>query len=113
MLDSEKKKVLLEAVKGRLSITWENEKTEKNLSDMIDDAEIYLNHLLGAECDYSAPGMFRKLFLNYVMYVYNHCEDEFERAYQMDILTLQAFCSVQSRRNATDAENESQQFKPE
>lgn len=46
MLDSEKKKVLLEAVKGRLSITWENEKTEKNLSDMIDDAEIYLNHLL-------------------------------------------------------------------
>ena len=38
MLDSEKKKVLLEAVKGRLSITWENEKTEKNLSDMIDDA---------------------------------------------------------------------------
>ena len=113
MLDSDKKKVLLEAVKGRLSITWENEKTEKNLSDMIDDAEIYLNHLLGAECDYSAPGMFRKLFLNYVMYVYNHCEDEFERAYQMDILKLQAFCSVKSRRNATDAENESQQFKPE
>ena len=26
MLDSEKKKVLLEAVKGRLSITWENGK---------------------------------------------------------------------------------------
>ena len=47
MLDAEKKKKLLNAVKSRLNITWDNEKTETELSDMIDDGEIYLNHLLG------------------------------------------------------------------
>ena len=62
MLDGEKKKKLLNAVKSRLNITWDNEKTETELSDMIDDGEIYLYHLLGAECYYSDPVMYRKLF---------------------------------------------------
>lgn len=109
MLDDSKKKELLNAVKGRLNVTWDNSKTEQELLSMIEDAEIYLNHLLGAECDYSAPGMFRKLFLNYSMYSYNKCEDEFEDAYRKDIQHLQDLCRVEERRKSLDSsENENE-----
>ena len=106
MLDSTQKKKLLSDVKDRLNITWDNENTDKKLTSMIEDAEIYLNHLLGAECDYSAPGMFHKLFLNYAMYSYNHCEEEFEDAYRKDILTLQDFCRVAAKGVDDEKEDE-------
>ena len=63
-MDSQKRESLLADVKLTLKITWNNANTDKELSSMIDDAEAYMNHLLGAEIDYSAPGMFHKLFLN-------------------------------------------------
>lgn len=106
MLDSAQKKKLLSDVKDRLNITWDNENTDKRLFSMIEDAELYLNHLLGAECDYSAPGMFRKLFLNYAMYSFNHCEDEFEEAYRKDILKLQDICRVAAGGVEDETENE-------
>lgn len=107
MMDSENKEVLLEDVKRNLKITWSNENTEKELSVMIDDAEIYMNHLLGAEIDYSAPGMFHKLFLNYAMYSYNHCENEFEEAYQKDIIRCQNYIEVMNyREECSDDEEE-------
>lgn len=109
MLDDSKKKELLITVKDKLNITWDNPKTEKELFTMIEDAEVYLNHLLGAECDYSAPGMFRKLFLNYSMYAYNKCEDEFEDAYRKDIQRLQDFCRVEERRKALGASEDENQ----
>lgn len=104
MMDSNKKAALLADVKRALKITWENKNTEEELSGMIADAEYYLNHLLGAEIDFSAPGMFHKLFLNYALYAYNHCENEFETAYLQDILKCQAYIFVKGGKS--DAENE-------
>lgn len=94
MMDSMKKENMLADVKLALKITWNNSNTDKELSSMIDDTEVYLNHLLGAEIDYSAPGMFHKLFLNYALYSYNHCENEFETAYLKDIIKCQTYVAV-------------------
>ena len=104
MMDSTKTDKLLADVKHTLKITWNNQNTEEELSGMIADAEIYLNHLLGAEIDFSAPGMFHKLFLNYALYAYNHCENEFETAYLQDILKCQTYISVKG--GESDAEDE-------
>lgn len=106
MLGIDEKSTLLKLVKRRLKITWENENTEEELTSMIEDADAYMDHLLGAEIDYSAPGIFRKLFLNYSMYSYNHCEDEFEDAYRKDILKCRAIVEV--KRFEENAEHESE-----
>lgn len=98
-MDSESKEELKNALKQRLRITWNNEKTEKELIDLIQDAESYLNHLLGAEINYSAPGMERMLFLNLCMYRWNDCQDEFEDAYIKDINRVRAVYEVKAYEN--------------
>lgn len=75
-------------IKRELKITWEDEDTEKIIADMIADAEIALNHKLGAECDYEAPGPIRRLFISYCSYAYNDCLEEFDKAYMNDIYQI-------------------------
>lgn len=89
-MDSESKDNLRNAVKQKLKITWNQQETENEIDTMLEDAESYLNHLLGAEIDYSAPGMERMLFLNFCMYVWNDCQEEFEDAYLKDIIRCRA-----------------------
>lgn len=96
-MDDNVKKTLLKKLKVKLRITWDNQKTNEELSDLIDDSEQYMNHLLGAETDYSAPGIMRMLFLNYACYKWNNCEEDFENAYRKDILRAQAICEVKKR----------------
>ena len=48
-MDSESKDNLRNAVKQKLKITWNQQETENEIDTMLDDAESYLNHLLGAE----------------------------------------------------------------
>lgn len=79
---------MLEIVKRHLNITWTDEDTDAKLADMIEDAEIELNHMLGAEIDFSVPGMERRLFLNYMLYSWNDCLNEFEHAYRAEIYRI-------------------------
>lgn len=105
MMDSLKKENMLADVKLALKITWNNSNTDKELSSMIDDTEVYLNHLLGAEIDYSAPGMFHKLFLNCCLYAHSNCSNEFETAYLTDILRCQEYVAVQQRGAQYESKN--------
>ena len=109
MMDSEKLGVLYEDVKTDQKITWENEDVKKELTGMIADAEIYMNHLLGAELDYSAPGMFHQLFLNFCWYKRNKCEYEFENAYLKDILRCRIYVEVQQTREGKGNEDSSKE----
>lgn len=93
-MDDAKKKELIEQLKTKLRITWDNKKTNTELSDLVDDTESYMNHILGTEVDYSVPGIMRRLFLAYASYVWNDCEDEFEDAYKKEILKARAICEV-------------------
>lgn len=79
---------VLEAVKQHLNITWSDSDTDTKLINMMLDAEIELNHTLGAEIDYFAPGMERRLYMNYMLYAWNDCLNEFDSAYRAEIYKI-------------------------
>ena len=79
---------LLQRVKGKLKVTWQDESTDRRITEMIEDAQVTLNHKLGAEIDYSAPGMERNLFLNYCLYAWNDCVNEFDNNYINEIYQI-------------------------
>ncbi len=96
-MTEESNKILVGKLKQKLNITWNDEKTDRKLSDIVSDAEAVMNHKLGAEIDYSAPesGIGRTLFINYCVYAWNDCENEFDEAYREMILMARAFYEVQ------------------
>ena len=51
--------ILINKLKEKLNITWEDGSTENKLLNIVEDAKITLDHKLGAEIDYSKPGMER------------------------------------------------------
>lgn len=93
-MEDAKREELLSDLKDRLRITWDNEKTNRELKRIINNAEAYMNHLLGAELDYTVPGIMNILYMEYCCYVWNNCPNEFEEAYQKDILRAHAICEV-------------------
>ena len=85
---------LLDSVKRKLNITWEDNYTELKVKDIIEDAKIALNHKLGSDIDYSKPGMERNLFMNYCLYSWNDCLDEFDKKYMNEIYQIRAIYEV-------------------
>lgn len=77
----------MQDLKDKLNITWTEEETERRLERILEDAEITLNFKLGAKIDYS-KGMERNIFLNYCMYAWNNCLNEFDENYLNEILQL-------------------------
>lgn len=89
---------LLQDLKDKLNITWIEEETERRLERILKDAEITLNFKLGATIDYSS-GMERNIFLNYCMYAYNNCTNEFDENYFNEIMQLRQKYEVLSYEN--------------
>ncbi|SFJ33316.1 Phage gp6-like head-tail connector protein [Terrisporobacter glycolicus] len=80
-------KRLLQELKEHLNITWDEEETNRKLERIINDAILTLNWKLGAKIDYS-EGQEHNLFLNYCMYAYNNCTNEFDSNYFNEIMQL-------------------------
>lgn len=98
MMDSTKLASLKAELKLKLNITWEDDDTNSKLESILADAEIILNHKLGAEIDYSVPGIEHSLYLNYGMYAWNNCIDEFDERYRPEIYTARHIQEVNSYR---------------
>lgn len=98
MEQAKQEQLYLELKEEKLAITWDDPSTTKKLHGIIVDAELALNHKLGAEIDYSAPGMEHGLFLNYCLYVYNDVAFEFDQVYQAEIYQLRHIQEVKRRR---------------
>ena len=79
---------LLQELKDKLNITWNEEETNRKLESIIEDAKLILNYKLGATIDYSEAGLEHNLFLNYCMYVYNNCSNEFDINYLNEIYQI-------------------------
>lgn len=79
---------LLQELKDSLNITWDEEETNRKLKKIMNDAESILNWKLGAKIDYSTPGQEHNLFLNYCMYAYNNCTNEFDDNYFNEIMQI-------------------------
>ncbi|MEG0667839.1 MAG: hypothetical protein RR460_04360 [Clostridium sp.] len=76
---------LVEILKRKLNVTWEDPLTDSKLHEIIEDAKLTMDHKLGYEIDYSKPGQERTLFANYCMYVWHDCSNEFDINYKNEI----------------------------
>ena len=80
---------LLQQVKRKLNITWDDADTNARVSDIIGAAQSVMLFKLGitdAAFDFSVAGIENVLFLAYCLYLYNHCENEFDQNYRELIL---------------------------
>ncbi len=89
-MDTETTNALIDMVKSKCYITDNSQLTIQRLNNIIDDAQIKINELVGVEeIDLSKPCKARELFLNYCFYVWNDKSiKEFEENYISDILKL-------------------------
>lgn len=97
---------LLQQVKRKLNITWSDPDTDARVSDIIEAAATVMLFKLGITdpaFDFSEAGIENVLFLAYCLYLYNHCENEFEDNYMGLILQARAKHEVGV---ATDGETE-------
>lgn len=80
---------LLEDVKDRLDVTWDDGATDLKYSGLIAQGMAYLNKKLGEEADYTADGDPRALLMEYVRYARDQALDVFENNYLSMILGAQ------------------------
>lgn len=78
----------VDQVKRYLNITWSDEDTDAKVIDMMLDAEIALNHKIGAEVDYFSPGSDHSLYMSYLRYAYGECPEQFDSAYRAELLQI-------------------------
>ena len=105
MLTAATARSYMDPVKRHLNITWNDTDTEAKLIDQMCDAEIALNHKLGATINYFVPGPERRLYLAYMLYSWNDCLNEFDSAYRAEILQIRHKYEVAAARE-DDADEE-------
>lgn len=79
---------LLAQVRRKLNITWEDTDTDNRVYDIMKQARVKLLDRLGIKdpsFDFSGECTENTLYLAYCLYLYNHCENEFEERYREDI----------------------------
>ena len=79
--------MLLERLKERLKITWDDE--DILLINILERAEKSLNALMGVELNYNIPGPAQELLLERCRYDYNNALEYFEQNFAQEILRLQ------------------------
>lgn len=99
---------LLALVKRKLNITWEDEDTTARLTEIIESAIPSLIHKLGitdTSFNFSKAGLERNLFLNYCLYDWNHCLNDFDVNYSNDIAQIRAIHEVKYYQENEETEN--------
>lgn len=77
---------LLEQLKSKLRITWEDE--DSDLSELVKEAESYLTGLTNATFDFGKEEWVRGLLLERCRYDYHNSLDEFEKNFSTEIKRL-------------------------
>lgn len=75
---------LLQQVRRKLNITWSDPDTDNRVSDIANQAKSVMLFKLGITddaFDFSEAGIENVLYLAYCLYLYNHCENEFDDNY--------------------------------
>ncbi len=80
---------LLDAVKARFDVTWQDDVTDQKYTEMILSAMAYLDEKRGEPADYTVPGEPRTLLMEYVRYDRDSALDVFESNYLSRILAMQ------------------------
>lgn len=88
---------LLAQVRRKLNITWDDTDTDNRVYDIINQSRSVMLYKLGItdpEFDFAEDGITNMLFLAYCLYLYNHCENEFDGNYREDIMQARAIFEV-------------------
>lgn len=89
---------LIDQVKRKLNITWEDEDTDARVNDLVSSAQVTMRHKLGLpdEFDFSTAGQENVLFLAWCLYEWNHAAHEFDGNYLGDILQIRQKWEVEA-----------------
>lgn len=79
---------LLQDVKCYLQITWEDEKTNKNILGYIKRGISKLNNVAGKEMNYLEESEARSLLFDYCRYANSQALEMFEKNFQSELLSL-------------------------
>lgn len=88
---------LLAQVRRKLNITWQDTDTDNRVLDIVNQALATMTYKLGIvdeEFDFSVAGIENMLLLAYCLYLYNHCENEFDDNYRESIMQARAIHEV-------------------
>lgn len=101
---------LIEQVKRKLNITWDDEDTTARITEIIESAIPDLIHRLGitdSAFDFSIAGEENTLFKNYCLYEWNHALNEFFGNYAETIAQIRAKNDVKYHlANSEESSNE-------
>ena len=82
---------LIEQVRRKLNITWDDADTTARVEEIIASATLDLEHKLGvADFDFSQAGMENLLFMNHCLYEWNHALEDFDLNYARMIAQVRA-----------------------
>lgn len=79
---------LLQTIKQRLRITWEDEVEDNNVKMIINAGTAYLDSVAGEEVDFEADSIALELLYCYILYARNDSVAAFRTAYSPDLLAL-------------------------
>ena len=102
---------LLEQVKRKLNITWEDDDTNKRVEDIVQSAIPDMLHMLGIadpDFDFSEPGMENTLLKAYCLYEFNHCLNEFDANYATMIGKVRAKHEVEHFKVANEVDSDAE-----
>lgn len=95
-MSEEEFQILLQDVKDYLHITWQDEKTDKNLTGMIKRGMARLKEVAGVSTlDFKEEDLQRSLLLDYCRYANSHALEMFENNFQGELLSLHLMCQAQ------------------
>lgn len=82
-------KILLDELKIKLLITFDDEELDKKLEGCLESAKGHLDSLVGMKIDYVDDRFARNLLLDCARYYYNNVSEFFEDNFNKEILRLQ------------------------
>ena len=79
---------LLSAVKNYIDITWTDAGTDTKVTGIIARGMAYLDHIAGAEQDYTVEGLARALLFDYCRFARENALDEYDEAFIPELIML-------------------------
>ena len=87
-MNQEEIQQLLQDIKDYLHITWDDEKTDKNLTGMIKRGMKKLDDIAGLSLDFTIEDSPRELLFDYVRYANSQALEVWEKNFQSELLSL-------------------------
>lgn len=95
-MSEEEFNVLLQDIKDYLHISWQDEKTDKNLTGMIKRGMARLKDVAGVSLlDFKEEDLPRSLLFDYCRYANSQALEMFENNFQGELLSLHLMCQAQ------------------